>query len=123
VKFLAPPKKYDYLFLKGFENQLNKFKDGQTRSIIQRKLEKVLEDPYHFSRTLSGCLSGNREIKVLVDLKIIITICEECRKQHHMSTHKCKCDDIPVNTIICWWIGNHDEMAGAQTVTQSSWVR
>jgi len=95
--------------------------DPIAKSAIQKKLTKVLEDPKHFTAPLKYPLAGDREIRVLQDLRIIVTLCWECVETGHQNKHDCPCDSIPKNTIICWWVGNHKEMRRAQGITSLPW--
>lgn len=104
-----------------FKPLLDAIKDGVARSAIQKKLLKLRENPKHFSIPLAYPLSGDREIKVLQDLRIIITICNECYGTVHQQKHKCPCEEIPENTIIVWWVGNHKQLRHAQGVTSAPW--
>jgi len=114
----SPP---ELRFHPGFRALLDAVGDGVARSAVQKKLLKLQENPEHFSTPLVYPLSGDREIRVLRDLRIIITLCWQCYGTVHQQKHKCPCEEIPENTIIVWWVGNHKELKHAQGATSVPW--
>jgi mRNA-degrading endonuclease YafQ of YafQ-DinJ toxin-antitoxin module len=104
-----------------FKSFLKRIKDKNAQDAIESKLLKLKESPRHFSDSLTGPLAGDREISVLQDLRIIVTLCWDCHGSTHQQKHKCPCDEIPKNTIVVWWVGNHKEMRHAQGITSMPW--
>jgi hypothetical protein len=118
---LEPTEPLELRFHPKFKSLLKDIKDRVAQDAIQGKLLKLKENPRHFSNSLTGPLAGDREICVLQDLRIIITLCWDCYGTVHQQKHKCPCDAIPENTIIVWWVGNHKEMRHAQGITSMPW--
>lgn len=118
---MAGRSEWQLLFHPSFRKALDSLKGGVERDAVEKKLKNLLQDPHHFSVPLAGPLSGDREIRVLRDLRIIITICRDCRQTEHQKKHRCPCYDVPQNAIIIWWIGNHKELKKAQYATAAEW--
>lgn len=90
-------------YIKSF-NALDKLKQNAT----VKKLIKFKEKPYRFSHNLKGPLKGKRAIEILGDLRAVISICEECRKENYQDYNGCiKCERAPQNAIVVWDVGKH----------------
>lgn len=90
-------------YLKSFDN-LDKLKQGA----IIKKLKKFKENPYHFSHSLKGPLDGKRAVEILSDLRVVVSVCEECRKENKQDYNGCiNCEKAPQNAIVIWDVGKH----------------
>lgn len=118
---MRPTEPPEFLFHPKVHEIFNGIMEEGNKNAVQAKLRKVLENPTHFTAPLHGPLSGDREVRVLQDLRVIVTFCWECVETGHQHKHQCPCDEIPKNSIIVWWIGNHKEMGHAQGVTSMPW--
>lgn len=122
MRFLSPVEDFEIIFHPKFKDSLLGIGDSIKRTAIEKKLEKFKENPLHFSLPYRGDLAGNRKIKVLADLRIVVTLCWECRQTNHQDGHNCPCDEIPDNTAICWYVGDHKDIRRrARHVVTGQW--
>lgn len=122
MRCLVPTRDFDILFHPVFQDALSKLRDPIKLTAIEKKLKKFMENPEHFSTPYKGDLAGNRKVKVMADLRIVVTLCWECRTTNHQGHHECPCDQIPENTVICWYVGDHKDIdRRAYRVVTSVW--
>ena len=95
---------------KRFADNLNRY--GAIRKSIKRRVDRILEDPYHNTETLgdiSGKLNlvGCRSVRVDRNFRVIFVICEECRRIPECEY--CFCDDMADKTVVFLTVGPHDK--------------
>jgi mRNA-degrading endonuclease RelE of RelBE toxin-antitoxin system len=114
----------DFLFHPKFNQTFDKL-DGEKRTRVEKSLNRFKSNPMHYSESYLGSLQGIRKIKVLDDLRILITICRECRANKLQHLHRClSCGKIDDNTVICWMVGSHKEIErGARDTTTKAWSK
>lgn len=74
---------------------------------VKKKIEKFIAG-HAKSKPMSFNLIGKRELKVLDDLRVLFTICEECIEKGYVDYNGCiDCEKIPDNYIIIWNVTTH----------------
>jgi hypothetical protein len=78
---------------------------------VEEKLELIKNKPYHFSRKKRD-LRGTRAAQMGGDLRILFSICEECKRYGFESINICRryCNIAGPNDIIICAIGTHKEL-------------
>ncbi len=81
------------------------------RRQTQRRVERVLGDPYHNTELLADAtdgvnLKGCRSARLDRNFRIIFVICEEC--QQIEECEYCLCDDCPDKTVVFLTLGPHN---------------
>ena len=97
--------KYYGLFSENYRRYAN------IHSRVNKKLEQVLQDPYHNTEFLddrSGHLNlrGCRSIRIDRNFRIIFVICEECRRMPEC--RYCFCEGTEDKAVIFLTIGPHE---------------
>ena len=101
LNFCSPPK-----VCKAF-GKLSKRNQG----LVTEKLKQFQDNPQHFSTFLKGTMAGKRKVKVRGDLRVILTICKECREFGHSAKILCAdCDQHGDSDVIIFNIGTHKEV-------------
>ncbi len=80
------------------------------RARVDRKLERILQDPYHNTEYLddrSGHLNlrGCRSLRIDRNFRIIFVICEECRRVTECQF--CFCEGLADKTVLFLTFGPH----------------
>ena len=119
---MNPTRNFGIIFHPAFKQAFSTIGDSVKRTAVEKKLEKFKENPTHFSTPYRGDLAGNRKIKVMADLRIVVTLCWECLQTNHQGNHNCPCDEIDENTVICWYVGSHKDISRSpRRVVTSPW--
>jgi mRNA-degrading endonuclease RelE of RelBE toxin-antitoxin system len=84
---------------------------ANVRARVDRKLERVLQDPYHNTEYLDDKrghlnLRGCRSVRIDRNFRIIFVICEECRNVAECSY--CFCEGLADKTVVFLTIGPHE---------------
>ncbi len=96
---------YHALFSENYRRYAN------IRVRVDRKIERVLKDPYHNTEYLddrSGHLNlrGCRSIRIDRNFRIIFVICEECRRIPECQY--CFCAGLLDKTVVFLTVGPHE---------------
>lgn len=81
------------------------------RRQIQRRVDRILANPYHNTEPLAHSTTGTnligcRSARVDRNFRIIFVICEECRPV--INCDYCYCDGHADKTIVFLTVGPHD---------------
>lgn len=106
---------YQAVYTERFVENLRRY--SAIRQQIQRRVERVLVDPYantEFLVDASGKLnlSGCRSVRVDRNFRVIFVICEECRT--FPDCEYCFCEDFPDETVVFLTVGPHDRAYAIQ---------
>ncbi|PIU67811.1 MAG: hypothetical protein COS84_03350 [Armatimonadetes bacterium CG07_land_8_20_14_0_80_40_9] len=101
---------YKDFYHKVFLNNYEKFKSIQKR--IDKKISKVLSNPYHNTEFLDDVLGrlnlkGCRSIRIDRNFRIIYVICEECRKIK--DCEYCFCEGLDEKSVVFLTVNTHRE--------------
>jgi mRNA-degrading endonuclease RelE of RelBE toxin-antitoxin system len=90
---------YEKRFTRTFERQLPKLRDKTRIERIQKRVDQIIANPYANIDYGKGEWRGKRKDRVGGD-RIIFTICEQCRKEHHQEYNNCiDCNTTPDNNL------------------------
>ena len=96
--------KYKLFFSEDFKKAFSSFNDTQKKAII-RKLASLKNNPYRLSSSLKYIFEGKRILDITDNLKLIISVCEECKKKKKEKLNGCiDCGNAPANAVIIWSI-------------------
>lgn len=100
---------YAAAFTKTFDNNLRRF--ANLRRQIQRRVDRLLDDPYHNTELLADAteglnLQGCRSARIDRNFRLIFVICEECKRID--DCEYCFCDNCPDKTVVFLTVGPHD---------------
>ena len=99
--------KYKLFFSEEFKKSFGSFDDTQKKAII-RKLASLKNNPYRISSSLNYIFEGKRILDVTDDLRMIISVCEECKKKKKERMNGCiDCDNSSLNAVIIWSVFPH----------------
>ena len=82
---------------------------------IKKKIEALVDDPYHNTRFMKGQQhKGKRKARLNDSDRLVFVICEECRHERHTHYNRCNdCHKTPENTlVIAYIIFGHDYKQG-----------
>ncbi len=101
---------YESVYEKQFVRNIRKY--SSLRKQIKRRIERILENPYNNTESLtdsSGKLNllGCRSVRIDRNFRVIFVVCEECRKISECEF--CFCDNVSDNTVIFLTVGPHDK--------------
>ncbi|MBF0200951.1 MAG: hypothetical protein HQK66_06505 [Desulfamplus sp.] len=102
--------KYEAVYEKQFVSNMQLYSSLKER--IKRRVERVIDNPYHNTESLSDNtkklnLIGCRSVRVDQNFRIVFVICEECRS--FSNCEFCFCDDLTDETIVFLTVGPHDK--------------
>jgi mRNA-degrading endonuclease RelE of RelBE toxin-antitoxin system len=96
---------YEELFARNLQ------KHSSLKAQIRKKVERLLENPYHNTETLANASSrlnliGCRSARVDRNFRIIFVICEECGVIPDCEF--CFCENLSGKTVVFLTLGPHD---------------
>ena len=75
--------------------------EGKDKTVIESKIDEVLNDPWHNSRNMKGRRRGLRRRWLNDSDRIIFAVCEDCRENGYERFNRCSdCDEAPDNLVI-----------------------
>jgi len=100
---------YQAVYEKRFVKKLQRY--ASLRSRIKQRIDKILVNPYLNTELLADAtgrlnLRGCRSAHVDNNFRLILVICEECRKVAHCEY--CFCTDLPDDTVVFLTVGPHE---------------
>ena len=100
---------YQTVFEDAFVRNLRRY--GAMRKQIQRRVDRIIADPYQNTELLtdepSGLnLIGCRSARVDRNFRIIFVVCEECRPVPECNY--CFCEERSDQTVVFLTVGPHD---------------
>lgn len=100
---------YQTVFEDTFVRNLRRY--GAMRKQIQRRVDRIIADPYQNTELLSDApsglnLMGCRSARVDRNFRIIFVVCEECRPVPECNY--CFCEERSDQTVVFLTIGPHD---------------
>ena len=101
---------YEAIYEKRFVRNLARYASIRVR--IKRRVEKILEDPYHNTEFLGDAtgklnLIGCRSARIDRNFRIIFVICEECR--NIADCEYCFCEKLSDKSVVFLSVGPHDK--------------
>ncbi|MGD9974373.1 MAG: type II toxin-antitoxin system RelE/ParE family toxin [Desulfatirhabdiaceae bacterium] len=101
---------YEAAYEKLFVQNLKRY--SAIRRNIKRRVERVLNDPYHNTEFLDDItgklnLTGCRSARIDRNFRIIFVICEECRNMDECEY--CFCEALSDQTVVFLTVGPHDK--------------
>lgn len=101
--------KYTPFYSRKFSTNLQHY--AAMRQPIKRRVERILQAPYHNTEALADSsrgvnLVGCRSARVDRNFRIVFVICEECRQI--LACEYCQCDDLADQTVVFLTVGPHD---------------
>ena len=79
--------------------------DGSVRAHIDRSLPRLLDDPFHNTKTLNFPFTGKRSFRI-GKCRIIFAVCGECRSHHWQEHNQCsECLSRPDRSIVLFTLG------------------
>ena len=96
--------KFGAEFAESFKDEVKKFKrDKITVKKIQTAVDKLMGAPYNHSQCREGNFKTVRKHRT-GKLRLILAICEECRKKDYVATNSrycpVNCESLPDNTLM-----------------------
>lgn len=106
---------YQAIYTERFVENLRRY--NAIRQQIQRRVERILVDPYANTESLIDAsgklnLSGCRSVRIDRNFRVIFVICEECRT--FPDCEYCFCEDLPDETVVFLTVGPHDRAYAIQ---------
>ncbi|MBW2570676.1 MAG: hypothetical protein JRE47_15260 [Deltaproteobacteria bacterium] len=101
---------YEAIYEKRFVRNLDRYASMRVR--IKRRVEKILEDPYHNTEFLGDAtgklnLIGCRSVRIDRNFRIIFVICEECL--NIADCEYCFCEKLSDKSVVFLTVGPHDK--------------
>jgi hypothetical protein len=99
---------YEAAYEKLFVQNLCRY--SSKRKNIKRLVERILDDPYYNTETLSDVsgklnLRGCRSARLDRNFRVIFVICEDCRRIPECEY--CFCEGLPDKTVVFLTVGPH----------------
>ena len=100
---------YNAVYEEKFVSNLRRY--GAMRQQIKRRVDRVLENPYANTESLTDAtgrlnLWGCRSARIDRNFRLIFVICEECRPI--AACDYCFCEDQTDQTVVFLTVGPHD---------------
>lgn len=100
---------YQTVFEDTFVRNLRRY--GAMRKQIQRRVDRVISDPYQNTELLADApsglnLIGCRSVRIDRNFRLIFVICEECRSMP--KCEYCFCNGHTDRTVVFLTVGPHD---------------
>jgi mRNA-degrading endonuclease RelE of RelBE toxin-antitoxin system len=101
---------YDAVYEDRFTQNLRRY--SSKRQSIKRRIDRVLENPYHNTEFLGGVsgklnLIGCRSARIDRNFRVIFVTCEECRNIQECEF--CFCEGLLDKTVVFLTVGPHDK--------------
>jgi len=95
---------YERRFTKTFDNQFHKLRDSIRTKRIKQRVDQIVASPYANIDFGAGQYRGKRKDRAGDD-RIVFTVCEQCRNEHHEKYNDCSdCNTTPNNMVTFWEI-------------------